>query len=139
MLLLACAIGLGMLSCKSVQNANKLTDRQWMLETLAGKQVEAKEKPGTPFLLFDGAGMRVSGLAGCNRFFGMYEEKAGKLTFSQTGSTRLACPEETGEATFFKMLENTDNYLIKDGKLSLRRQEEVLGVFKGEPLEAPKN
>ncbi len=139
MLLLACAIGLGMLSCKSVQNGTKLTDKKWMLETLDNKQVEAKEKPGTPFLLFDGAEMRISGLAGCNRFFGTYAAKNGELTFSQMGSTRLACPEETGEAAFFKMLENTDNYLIKDNTLSLRRQEEVLAEFKGEPLETPKN
>ena len=36
---------------------------------------------------------RIAGSAGCNRYFGSYEQSEDALTISQVGSTRMACPE----------------------------------------------
>lgn len=50
------------------------------------------------------------------------------------GSTRMACPDMEVESAFFKMLENTDRFEIKDHTLLLMNRNQVLAEFKSEPL-----
>lgn len=67
-------------------------------------------------------------------FFGGYELDGKTLKFSQMGSTRMACPDMEVESAFFKMLENTDRFEIKDHTLLLMNRNQVLAEFKSEPL-----
>lgn len=121
-----------MASCHSSEDAAKLTEMKWTLELIDGKKVETQVENNVVFMQFNDKGEnRVSGIAGCNRFFGGYEEDGNKLKFSHMGATRMTCPDIELEMKFFKVLENTDNFVIKDRQLSLRQKDKVLAVFKG--------
>lgn len=133
-LILICCMAVAIVACNPSGNGLKLTGNKWVLENLDGKKVEWKEGEKEVFIQFDGEKKRVSGMAGCNRFFGEYELDGQKLKFSKMGATRMACPDLEKEAEFFKMLEATDNYAIKDHQLSLMQKNKVLAVFKGEKL-----
>ena len=56
------------------------------------------------------------------------------MQFSQMISTMMACPDMEVESAFFKMLENTDRFEIKDHTLLLMNRNQVLAEFKSEPL-----
>lgn len=127
-------IGLGVTACNSSRNIVKLTGVKWVLEKLDGKPLQMKENGNKVYIHFNDTEKRADGMAGCNRFFGGYELDGKTLKFSQMGSTRMACPDMEVESAFFKMLENTDRFEIKDHKLLLMNRNQVLAEFKSEPL-----
>ena len=73
---------------------------------------------------------KLSGVGGCNRFFGNYEMESSRLKFSPMGATRMACPDLQTETEFFQMLDGVDGYSIKDNKLSFLSKNKVVAVFK---------
>lgn len=127
-------IGLGAISCNSSRNMVKLTGVKWVLEKMDGKPLQMKENGNKVYIHFNDTEKRADGMAGCNRFFGGYEMDGKTLKFSQMGSTRMACPDMEVESAFFKMLESTDRFEIKDHKLLLMQGNQVLGEFRTEPL-----
>ena len=137
-LFLISLVVLGLVSCNSSKNMVKLTDVKWVLETLDGNKPEMKESGNEVFIRLNGTEKRISGMAGCNRFFGNYEMEGKKLKFSHMGSTRMACPDMEIESVFFKMLEDTDSFVIKDNKLSLMQKGKVLAVFKSDDIKESK-
>lgn len=131
LLMLACLLPFGMFSCNSSRNMVTLADVKWELASMEGKEIQIKEGAvRNVFIQFDEKEKRASGMAGCNRFFGGYEMDGSKLKFSHMGATRMACPEMNVETAFFKVLEDTDNYIIKEHQLILRQKDKVLAVFK---------
>lgn len=72
------------------------------------------------FIQFGGDG-RVSGHAGCNRFFGSYEEGGGRLTIGQLGMTRMMCPpaDMERERELTELLQNTRQFEATHRKLTL--------------------
>ncbi|WP_165943572.1 META domain-containing protein [Roseicella aquatilis] len=70
-----------------------LTGREWVAEEIGGKGVLDRAR-STLTLAEDG---RAHGSGGCNRFTGGYEVKGDHLTFSQMGSTMMACEPPVGE------------------------------------------
>ncbi|MAY40564.1 MULTISPECIES: META domain-containing protein [Spongiibacter] len=102
--------------------ADGVTGRYWTLVELNGKALEPS--PQTPYFSLDSETGRITGYAGCNRFFGGYEldAAASRLRFTQLASTMMACPDrrET-EAAFMDMLRSIDNFSISDETLSLNR------------------
>lgn len=127
-------IGMGMISCNSSRNMVKLTGVKWVLENLEGKPLQMKENGNKVYIHFNDAEKRADGMAGCNRFFGAYELDGKTLKFSQMGATRMTCPDMNIETAFFKMLENTDRFEIKERRLLLMHGNQVLAEFKEEPL-----
>ena len=71
---------------------------------------------------------RVHGNAGCNNFFGQFEEKQSDLTFSALGSTMMACPPQAmdTERGFLAALEATTRYEISGLFLELFAEEQLL-------------
>ncbi len=65
----------------------QLQQGQWLLEDLGGRGVIDNLQTT---LKFDSQG-RISGLAGCNRYFGQYQLKGKNIKFSNIASTRKAC------------------------------------------------
>lgn len=51
------------------------------------------------------------------------------------GATRMTCPDQETETGFFRILENTDAFRIRDRQLSLLQKGKVLALFKGKPVE----
>ncbi|WP_084069543.1 META domain-containing protein [Paraburkholderia heleia] len=57
----------------------------------AGNTENPDARPITLDLSTESGQRRASGFSGCNRYFGAYALKNGLLSFSQLGSTRMAC------------------------------------------------
>lgn len=132
LLFLFCIISLTFVSCNSSKSVVKLTDSKWTLVSMDNKPLQLKGEDNEVFLQFNEAEKKVSGRAGCNRFFGTYEQNGKKLKFSQIGATRMACPDINMEveSKFFQVLDKTGTFSIKDNELSLINDESVLATFK---------
>lgn len=91
----------------------------WQLSAIDGRPVdEGLESP--PELSFGDA--RVSGLAGCNRFFGTFELASdGELRIGPLASTRMACPPPLDELEriYLQRLEQMRQIHVEDSLLHL--------------------
>jgi len=81
----------------------QLQQGQWLLEDLGGRGVIDNLQTK---LKFDSQG-RISGLAGCNSYFGQYKLNGENLKISNIASTRKACSEAVAnqESLFLNALE----------------------------------
>ena len=70
------------------------------LDLLEGTAWQAEEIEGTgvldraPSTLVFDAGQKVAGRAGCNRYFGSFQQAGDAITIKPAGSTRMACPPD---------------------------------------------
>jgi heat shock protein HslJ len=84
---------------------------------------------GTSWVMADGSGRsitfssggRVSGFAGCNRFFGTYTQSGDNLRIKALGSTRMGCFKSKGasDGAFLAMLASTRAYTLSSSGLHL--------------------
>ena len=96
------------------------------------EEIKFKERGSEVFITLESDNKKVFGRAGCNRFFGTYEQNESQLTFSGMGATRMACPDMDIETSFFKVLEDTKSFIIKNDKLTLKDNNNVIAVFKAQ-------
>lgn len=70
---------------------------------------------------FNGLDNSVRGNTGCNSFFGSYTLDLYALSFSDIGSTKMACeqPVMLKERKLLEALSNTGSYAISEGVLTL--------------------
>lgn len=129
-IVLCCFVTVLAISCKSAKESVSLTGVKWVVESLNGKDVKLKEGQSEVFVTFDATEKKVFGRAGCNRFFGNYEQQESTLTFSGMGATKMACPDMDIETSFFKVLEDTKSFVIKNDRLSLKDSNNVIAIFK---------
>lgn len=111
-----------------------IEDGKWVITTIEGKDVSGWERNGQKiYFTLNSAEHRVNGYSGCNTFMGTYKiEEGNRISFSQMASTRMACPDdEINESEILSIFENTDNFTIADGKLSLNKAKRApLAEFK---------
>jgi heat shock protein HslJ len=107
---------------------------EWQLVEMNGIPVSPLAGERKPFLMFDPVKKTVTGFAGCNNFFGGYERDGASLKFGPVGSTRMSCPDLqlSLETEFFKVLEKTCGWQIRDNTLLLLDGSEVLARFTDE-------
>lgn len=99
-----------------------LENTLWTLTTLAGSPVPASSAVTATFQPGAEAGKGdVSGLAGCNQYFGDYELADGQVKISPLGSTRMMCEEElmTLEQSYLAALEAANGYQVNGATLQL--------------------
>ncbi len=110
--LLPCLFALSLFAVPAIAATETLAGSAWVMAG-AGKRA--------PAISFAADG-KVAGTGGCNRFFGGYEQKGDKLTFSPLGSTRMACPPDVmkKEQAFFEMLKAVRSAGVEGAKLVLR-------------------
>lgn len=98
-----------------------LAGSSWVVRAIDGASVGA---PRPPTMAFDGKG-RVSGWSGCNRFFGAYKARDGRISFSQLGATQMACagPGAEVEGRFLQALGQVRRYAAEGGGLTLKRDD----------------
>ncbi len=82
---LICMAGCMLFACRSSRSDVALTGTKWVLESLEGQKVEMKVANNEIVMQFNDGEKRVTGMAGCNRFFGGYEMDGNKLKFSHMG------------------------------------------------------
>ena len=102
----------------------EIVEKYWKLIEIRGQKVTAENFASKePHLILKSEDNRVNGNGGCNSFFGTYELQAdvNRISFSQIGSTRMACLKPTVEADFFNVLETVDNYTVKNDTLQLNK------------------
>ncbi len=123
---------------KDLENQNKENDEQsafgveWKLKQLGSKEMKYTEENETITLLMTLEPENVSGFSACNRYFGKFTYKKGKLLFKDMASTAMMCPNQTMdlERRYIMQLDKVNNFLItEDGELHLRKDEKVLLIF----------
>ncbi len=95
-----------------------LTGGEWTVQTIGG--VPVIEESGVTILFMEE--WRVAGSASCNRFIGGYELTGEGLSFSQLGTTMMACEEHLSqqESRFLEVLQAVVRFEISaDGRLVL--------------------
>ena len=80
------------------------------------------------FITFDVKNNRVNGNAGCNNFFGGFSVKEDKISFSQLGMTRMACPNEKGD------VENKVVKYLNAMDLRFDVADQTLNIYQGDRL-----
>ena len=76
------------------------------------------------FLAFETAD-KVAGFAGCNRFFGAFDQSGDRLTMGPLATTRMACEPEISkrEKKFLELLEKARLFELTDGEIALKTWE----------------
>ena len=105
----------------------RLLNTHWKLIEVDSRRVTAPEGGPEAHLVLTPEESRVTGHAGCNRFFGSFESSGDRLGFSALGSTRMACPESMqDEQAFFAALSKTTRYAIDRRILTLLEDDHPL-------------
>lgn len=99
----------------SVSHAASLAGSEWSPSSQASNTSEKQQ-----FIQFQSEG-RVSGFAGCNRFFGSYESSGDSLSFGVLGATKMMCPPEAmdREQTLFENLSRVATFQRDQQRLTL--------------------
>lgn len=82
-----------------------------------------------PDILFDKRTGKISGKAGCNRYFGKVVIENGRLFISGVGSTQMACMNKQMESLYLKHLSVVNRYQFNSGILQLYKDQELLLQF----------
>lgn len=123
---------------KDMENQNKENDVQtvfgveWKLKKIGNKEMKYSEENETITLLMTSEPENVSGFSACNRYFGKFIYKKGKLTFRDMASTAMMCPNQTMdlERRYLTQLDKVNNFEItEDGELHLRKDDKILLIF----------
>ena len=135
---LACT-ALVLFSCKCNSKVSETTSAEtlnaetvWGLQSIRTKKITFAENARIAYIQFNPEAKSVAGCAGCNRFFGSYEEpKAGKLIFSGMGATKMACPDHEMEIEdmFLSNLGKVNSYRISGERLELMHNDNVIMTF----------
>ncbi|WP_052172459.1 META domain-containing protein [Psychroserpens jangbogonensis] len=121
-------------SCGSSQDVASAANTTDMItnETISGtyvlEQLDTTNVTDELTLEFDSKTNKVSGFAGCNRFFGTYTTDGNTISLSELGATRMMCEDEANkiELKMFQTLAKVNAYELTNGKLSLKNDEDIL-------------
>lgn len=93
----------------------------WTVDTLISGQTAGSVPAGVRAFLSFAADGTVSGSSGCNQLSGRYTAQDGTITFTELGSTLMACTDDRGmvEARVLPVLNGTVRYEIEAGHLTL--------------------
>lgn len=127
-------LGLGLLfailSCSTTKQGTGKTalNGNWELIRMGDQTIDtAFNKRGVPTLEFNIKENRVSGFAGCNRYFGSVAIDRSTLQFGALASTKMACAEPNMEDQYLKALSSEKiPYAIRQGQLFLGAGDEAL-------------
>ncbi len=100
-----------------------LTGTTWILDSYHENEAVVSVITGTEISLSLDKDGKISGLAGCNNYFGAYETDGAALSFKQVGATLIYCDDPEGlmaqETTYLSLLETAASYGITGDKLSV--------------------
>ena len=108
--------------------AQALAGTKWRLLSIGELTLPADTDT---FIQFEAEG-RASGFAGCNRFFGSYQESEGTIRIYGLGTTRKLCAEEVMEleTAMLQALETARSFELRQTELTLYDEErETLARF----------
>lgn len=123
LLAVCCISGLITAACASKAPpalSSDLAGTQWAVQTIDGRPVTGRA-PSVTFARED----RISGAAGCNSFFGIYEAENGAIDVRALGHTERACdaPVMTMEQSFLSVLDKAQSYQREDSRLVITAED----------------
>lgn len=92
-------------------------------------KMETVSGTGIPDIYFDKRTGRISGKAGCNRYFGRIIFNNSKVSISGVGSTQMACIDGQLESLYLKHLAVINRYQLNGNSLQLYKDQELLLQF----------
>ncbi len=93
---------------------------KWILKKIGAENIdEAAYGERIPFLEFNMADLKVSGVAGCNRVFGPVRNEGSYLRLGNLASTLMACPDNMRESDIIKGLQSSTQYIVQENELIL--------------------
>lgn len=102
------------------QHGADLGGAAWQLLTLAGQAITPAEGEQSANLSFDLKNSKISGFAGCNRYFSSFEKDQQKLTIAAVGATMMSCHQGMNlEQKYLQTLAKVNHYSIQDNRLVL--------------------
>ncbi len=119
MLVVGLVAGLFAAGCQAASSGSAgtldLAGTSWLAEDIDGRGVVDRLQSTLRFENSE----RVSGMAGCNRFFGSVTIDGGAISFGALGATRMACPAAImdQENRFLQALANARGFETKEGLL----------------------
>lgn len=127
-------IALTIMSCNTGKNkssgtsnaseSKSIENTKWVITTFEGQNMGDGEQNGRKiYFTLNSEDNRVNGYSGCNTFMGTYKlEEGNRISFSQMGVTRMACPDsKIDEAKILSVFETADNFTVSGDKLSLNK------------------
>jgi heat shock protein HslJ len=119
----AIASGFAAAACASMGPpalSSDLAGTRWAVQSIDGQPTQART-PSVQFAAED----RISGTAGCNRFFGVYEASQGAIDVRALGRTEMACdaPVMTQEEAFLGVLDKAERYEREGDRLVITAQD----------------
>ena len=100
----------------------RLNGTGWTLTGYVHNGTPAQALSGTTVTLDFGDDGRITGSAGCNRYFAFYEVKGTVITIGQAGSTEMYCGTPgvmEQESTYLTLLGQATTITVKDDRLTL--------------------
>lgn len=116
----------GLSSCGTARNATgsiKALDGEWKITEVDGQGISSTDNDNEAFIGLDVKEMRLYGSTSCNRLLGGFEAdaKKGTISFGQTGSTRMMCPDMETERKVLDAIGKVTKYEIApDGKMAFK-------------------
>lgn len=92
-------------------------------------KMEMVDNNVVPSISFDKKNGRISGKAGCNRYFGKVSFDQQRIFISGVGSTQMACTDMEIESLYLKHLTAVNRYQLSGNNLQLFRDQELLLQF----------
>ena len=106
--------------CPSPQASSPLHNTYWKLVRLGQHPAKTSPQGREAHIVLSATEQRVSGSDGCNRLFGGLTVDGRQLRFGRLASTRMACPDSTGqESAFMDALTRTARFQIRGQHLEL--------------------
>lgn len=108
--------------CTGQKEEPVLNGTGWTLTTWYYNGTSHSALSGTPVTLDFGDDGRITGSAGCNRYFAAYGIQGQAITIGQAGSTMMYCGEPgimEQESAYLKLLGDAKSYAIKGDQLTI--------------------
>ncbi len=127
--------GLFMISCKTspVADFNKVKQiieaNTWVLQDENGSAKGFNGQDVTMKFRQEN-GLQASGFAGCNNYFTSVNLQPTSISFSQPGSTLMACPDMENEQAFLDLLTQVNGYEVAGSELRLFQNKILLLRFR---------
>jgi len=112
----------------------ELEGTHWRLTEIDGKPVPRGDNRNEPFIMFAKKG-RLEGNTGCNGLGGTYDLGRFDAIKIEAVSTKMACPDMSGEAYMNNALAYANRYMINGQYLLLYNDNLLLALFEAESPE----
>lgn len=126
-ILLSLTAAITLASCAT--STLELAGKSITLTELNNTELSVFNEDNPPTIMFDNN--RVSATVGCNSIFAVYHTgKNGTISMSESGSTKMFCPEESREDEFIKAFNSIAGYSVAGDIISFRNKEGKI-ILKG--------